>query len=34
MIVNCDHDNLDAWLALRSALWPSSSPEDHRAEMR
>ena len=23
MIVNCDHDNLDAWLALRSALWPT-----------
>lgn len=34
MIVICDHDNLDAWLALRTALWPSSSPEDHRAEMR
>ncbi|HAT3730209.1 TPA: aminoglycoside 6'-N-acetyltransferase [Serratia marcescens] len=34
MIVICDHDNLDAWLALRAALWPSSSPEDHRAEMR
>ena len=34
MIVICDHDNLDARLALRTALWPSSSPEDHRAEMR
>lgn len=34
MIVNCDHDNLDAWLALRSALWPTCPREEHRAEMR
>lgn len=34
MIVNCDHDNLDAWLALRSALWPTCPLEEHRAEMR
>lgn len=34
MIVNCDHDNLDAWLALRSALWPTCPLEEHRVEMR
>jgi aminoglycoside 6'-N-acetyltransferase I len=28
-----EHADWDEWLQMRSALWPNTSPDEHRAEM-